>query len=327
MTLHVHLLDEPSSSALTIFEGQLSDSVTLTMGPPQPGSAEYEILVAGRPKREYLTASPNLRAVVIPFAGVPHPTRELLADFPRIAVHNLHYNAAMTAEMAIALMLAVSKHLLPCDKALRQGDWRPRYGPNPSITLDGKTVVVLGLGEIGRRVGRVCAGFGMEVLAIRRQPQRGHAEDYPVKVFGLDALATLLPRAHALVIALPATPATEGLIGAQELGSMPAGSLLVNVGRGSIVDQAALYHALKAGHLGGAGLDVWYNYPADEISRAATQPSDYPFHELDNVVMSPHRAGGANDSEARRMKCLAEMLNIAADGNELPNRVDLGEGY
>jgi phosphoglycerate dehydrogenase-like enzyme len=143
----------------------------------------------------------------------------------------------------------------------------------------------------------------------------------------LEALQGLLPRAHALLVCLPHTPQTTGLIGAGELALLPPDAVLVNVGRGPIVDQAALYHALRDRRLHAAGLDVWYNYPADEAARAQTPPSAYPFHELDNVVMSPHRAGRSTDTERLRMRHLAEVLNAAARGEPMPNRVDLHSGY
>lgn len=108
---------------------------------------------------------------------------------------------------------------------------------------------------------------------------------------------------------------------------MPAGGLLVNVGRGVVVDQAALYRALKEGHLAGAGLDVWYNYPSGEDTHHNTFPSDYPFHELDNVVLSPHRGGATREGEPIRMQALAELLNMAVRGEAVPNRVDLLLGY
>jgi phosphoglycerate dehydrogenase-like enzyme len=102
---------------------------------------------------------------------------------------------------------------------------------------------------------------------------------------------------------------------------------LVNVGRGPIVDEAALYQALREGTLHSAGLDVWYNYPTDKAARSHTPPSAYPFHELDNVVMSPHRAGGADETDMLRMMHLAALFNAAARGDEMPNRVDLQAGY
>ena len=122
---------------------------------------------------------------------------------------------------------------------------------------------------------------------------------------------------------------TRGLIGETELALMSDSAILVNVGRGPVVDESALYLALRDGTLHAAGLDVWYNYPTDEPGRSATRPSEYPFHELDNVVMSPHRAGAPHtpETESLRMRALADLLNAAARGEPIPNRVDLVLGY
>ncbi len=105
--------------------------------------------------------------------------------------------------------------------------------------------------------------------------------------------------------------------------------MLVNVGRGAIVEQQALYAALRERRILAAGIDVWYNYPRDETSRTATPPADLPFHELDNVVMSPHRAGAlyANENDVLRMEHLAASLNAAQRGESIPNRADLDRGY
>ena len=103
--------------------------------------------------------------------------------------------------------------------------------------------------------------------------------------------------------------------------------MLVNVGRGAIVDEGALYHALKSGQLAAAGIDVWYNYPADEASQTNTPPSQYPFGELDNVVLSPHRGGDDLGIDVARMRDLAELLNAAARGEAMANRVDVNVGY
>jgi len=299
----------------------------LTTGPHALAEAAYEVLVAGRPHREHLTASQTLRMLVIPFAGIPESTRALLQDFPGLAVHNLHHNAALTAEMAVTLMLAAAKFIVPCDRALRDDDWRPRYNPPPALSLDGKTVLILGFGQVGQRIGRVCHALGMQVLAIRRHLDRHIRFDYPVDVHDPRDLVGLLPRVHVLDIALPATPATEGLIGASELSLLPPGAVLVNIGRGPIVAQEALYHALASRHLGAAGLDVWYRYPRSETEWENTPPADFPFHALDNVVLSPHRAGASTETETLRMIHLADLLNAVARGEHVPNRVDVQAGY
>ena len=324
MKLSVHLLRQPDSAALTHLHARLNAEVYLTFGPDLPVPADYHILVAGRPQREHLTASPNLHALIIPWAGLPEVTRDLMREFPRISVHNLHHNAVPVAEMAITLMLAAAKLVVPIDRALRSHDWTPRYHrPNPTILLEDKTTLILGYGAIGQRVVYLCRALGMKVLAIRRHVSALS----PDEIYPPNALHSLLPQANVLIICLPQTPETTGLIGEGELALLPPGAVLVNVGRGPVVDEAALYHALREGTLHSAGLDVWYNYPADEAARSHTPPSAYPFHELDNVVMSPHRAGGSDESEMRRMTHLAALLNAAARGDEMPNRVDLQAEY
>jgi phosphoglycerate dehydrogenase-like enzyme len=129
------------------------------------------------------------------------------------------------------------------------------------------------------------------------------------------------------MICLPHTQETNGLIGQTELDLLPADAVLVNIGRGAVVDEGALFAALRDGRIHGAGLDVWYNYPADKASRSNTPPANYPFHELDNVVMSPHRGGDSTDTNRLRVMELANLLNAAAEGKIMPNLVDLSAGY
>jgi phosphoglycerate dehydrogenase-like enzyme len=248
-----------------------------------------------------------------------------MSEFPAVAVHNLHHNAGPVAEHAVALLLAAAKFIVPMDRSLRANDWTVRYQSSPSVILEGKTALILGYGAIGQRVAKLCLGLGMEVIAVRRTAEASHSDS--VCCTPIESLPDLLPQATALLICLPHTPETTGLIGHKELSRLPRHAILVNIGRGPIVDEKALYHALQDGTLYAAGLDVWYNYPENKPARASTPPSAYPFHELPNVVMSPHRAGSSQETETLRMSYLAELLNAAARGDPIPNRVDLERGY
>lgn len=328
MKLSVHYLRVLDEAAATKLRASLHPDIHLTASLELPTPAEYHILIAGRPRQEDIAASPNLQALIIPWAGLPESTHRLMLDLPQVAVHNLHHNALPVAEHAITLLMAAAKFIVPMDRALRGHDWTPRYQPNPSRLLSGKTALVLGFGAIGRHVARLCRGLGMEVLAVRRSPGSTPAEvSDGVWLAGPEALHQLLPRADAVIICLPHTVATTGLVGAREMGLLPPGAVLVNIGRGPIVDEGALYSALRDGTLYAAGLDVWYSYPPDEHARSHTPPSAYPFHELENVVMSPHRAGGSTETEQLRLIHLADLLNAAARGEPMPNRVDLEAGY
>lgn len=325
--MHTHLLRPLPDEAQARLRAALDPEIRLTIGEALPVPPAFDVLVTGVPTREQLAASPRLRALVIPWAGLPDRTRALLREFPGVAAYNLHHNAAPTAEMAMSLLLAAAKRLVPVDQRLRAGDWSDRYRPMPALLLSGKTALILGYGAIGQRVALACRGLGMRVLAVRRSSTAD--ADGIATVYPPDDLPGLLPQAYALVVCLPLTGETEGLIGPTELALLPPGAVLVNVGRGPVVDQRALYEALRDGRLGGAGLDVWYNYPTDEESRADTPPADYPFGDLENVVMSPHRGGmgGQPDTEDLRADALAALLNALTRGEEPETRVELGRGY
>lgn len=139
-------------------------------------------------------------------------------------------------------------------------------------------------------------------------------------------LNNLLSQANVLFVCVPLTPETEGLIGENELSLLPDGAVVINIARGRVIDEAALFRALQSGRLR-AGLDTWYRYPQDEASRSNQPPSEFGFHELDNVVMTPHLAGHCSDIERSRTHALARLLNRLASGQPLPDRVDPQRGY
>ncbi len=226
----------------------------------------------------------------------------------------------------VALMMAAAKLIVPFDQALRRGDWSARYVETPTEILAGKTAVILGYGMIGRRIAPVCQALGMHVIGVRRRQPEG-AEARGVEVRSIDALHELLPRADVLHCVLPGTPHTAGLIGARELALLPAHAIVVNVGRGEVIDEEALFDALRDRRIRAAGIDVWYNYPHTAEERTATPPSRFPFHTLDNLVLSPHRAGWLSAAEDNRLTMLAELLNAAAAGQPMPSKVDKVLGY
>ncbi len=304
----------------------LDARVELITGRSVPHGTRVDGLVRGVPEQEHLLACPDLRHVFIPYAGLPRATRERLLPRPRVAVHNLHHNAASTAELAMALLLSASKLIVPHDRELRAGDWRRRYRRPQTALLAGGHAVVVGYGAIGQRVAQACRGLGMRVTAIRRTAGRGDRHG-PVALAPPTELTSLLRDADALLLCVPLTDATAGMVDVDVLAALPATAYVVNVGRGPLIDERGLFEALRDGRLAGAGLDVWYRYPRNEEQRSATPPSEYPFHELENVVLSPHRAGHTRQNEALRAKALAQLLLAAAAGEDVPHRVDLEHGY
>lgn len=354
MVLRVHLLQSPDDELLLSLGKYLKPDIDLTCGEGLPDPPVYDILVCGVPDQAGIEASPNLRHLIIPWAGLPRRTRDLMRNYPQVSVHNIHHNALPVAEMAITLMLAAAKDVLAIDRCFRGHNWGKSYSSATISLMAGKRALIVGYGAIGREIVSRCLAFEMEVSAVRRGGPcagegtvagagMGVGEDTrssggagfgtgagaaggDVPVFPVASLPDLLPAADVLFLSVPRTEETNGMIGAKELSLLPAGSILINVSRGRIVDEAALYEHLKGGRIR-AGLDVWYNYPKAVASRANTQPSKYPFHELPNVVMTPHLAGHSDRTESLRARELAHLLNLAADGKPLPNRVDLNRGY
>mmetsp|Transcript_40786 Transcript_40786/g.135007 ORF Transcript_40786/g.135007 Transcript_40786/m.135007 type:complete len:371 (-) Transcript_40786:1428-2540(-) len=340
-----YLLHEADVDELPLLEAaaaSLSPGVTLSWGTEMSRAPpEATVFVARLPSAEALDSLKRLRAVIVPFAGPTVTTRLLLRARPHLSLHNAHFNAQSTSELAVGLLLAAAKGVLARDARLRaeslRGEqpwtagWAVGGTSAPPPTLGGRTALVLGYGAVGGRVAKALQGLGMHVLACRRSAARPHFDGVATVHPSAD-LDALLRRAFVLVVCLPGTADTEALVGARQLALLPVGALLVNVGRGSVVEEAPLYAALRDGQLGGAGLDVWYNYPmlkGQGLGNEGCGPSSVgcPFHELPNVVMSPH-CGQLSDSKARdRVAELVGMLEEGARCGEIPNRYDVERGY
>lgn len=193
-----------------------------------------------------------------------------------------------TAEHALALILAVSKHLKQCDRELRRGGNRDYFTEYSGSELFGKQLGLVGIGRIGRRVALVAQALGMHVLAYDSMitPEQ-------MQVLGVEwmaSLASLLQRADVVSLHIPLTEASRNLMNASTLGLMKRGSYLVNTARGGLVDQAALLAALESGHLRGAGLDVFPSEPPDPNSALL---------QRDDVIATPHIAGATPASKDR----------------------------
>ena len=319
MSLHVHMLYEPEPIYCKHLINILQKNVRITFG-SEPKATDYSILIGGRPSQKILANNPNLRSLIIPFAGIPKETSSVLLNFPHIELHNIHHNATITAEMAMALMLAAAKKIIPIDQQFRNHDWRGRMTSSPLLYQ--KNALILGYGAIGKRVARICHAMDMNVTALRRTTQSENGE---IKVFNIDILDKVLPQANVVVICLPQTKKTTNLLCEKRLNLLPVQAVIVNIGRAAIINEHALFNALSNGKLF-AGLDVWYNYPK-EVTAQNFSPSNLPFNKLDNVVMSPHRAGRCDEVEFLRMEHIAQLVNVAASGGKMPNKIDINRGY
>ncbi len=260
---------------------------------------------------EAVAISPGLRWVQATAAGAGEQVEaaglsdEALARVRITSASGVHVGPL--AEFALFGLLAFTKGLprLLADKAAAHWD---HY---PMAELAGATLLVIGLGSIGTEVARLAKGFGMRVIAVNRtgRTDSPHVDEVRTSRF----LGDLLPVAHGVVITLPLTDETRGLIDANAIARMRTGAILINVGRGGIIDEPALVQALEEGRLGGAALDVF-----------ATEPlgPDSALWSLPNVLISPHTAALSVHENERIVALFRENLRRYLVGGELISRVD-----
>ncbi len=223
-------------------------------------------------------------------------------------------HAVPLAEFAIFGLLALAKDVDRLNEANAAREWRPRW---PMRLLAGSQVVIVGLGGIGRQSALLASAFGAKVIGVRRRVD-GDLPPGVDRIVGLDQLAEVLPVADSVIVTLPGTTQTRGLFDASLLRLLPAHATLVNVGRGIVVDTAALVSALDAGALRGAVLDVADTEPL---------PPGSPLWHRPNVIISPHTAAMTIDEDDRLTALFADNLCRLLDGRQLRNVVDITTGY
>lgn len=220
-------------------------------------------------------------------------------------------NIVSAAELAVALMLAAARHVSPAHAALRGGEWkRSRY---TGTELYEKTVGILGLGRVGVLVAQRLSAFGMTVIAHDPYVQAGRAAQMGVRLVDLD---TLVAQSDFMSVHLPKTAETVGLIGAEQLARAKPGLVLVNAARGGIVEETALYAALKEGRIAAAGLDVFAEEPA----------TDSPLLELENVVATPHLGASTAEAQEKAGLAVARSVRLALAGELVPDAVNVQGG-
>jgi phosphoglycerate dehydrogenase-like enzyme len=267
-------------------------------------------------------AGPRLKLIQAQGAGTDGIAREALP--PGCFIANCYEHEISISEFIMTCALALTRDLVLFDRNLRaHGDFTPSgfYGGIPRRDLRGRLMGIVGYGRIGRETARLARAFGMRVVATRRTPDPAEAaRDGLEWLGGTSDLDRLLAEADFVAVCTPLAPETQGLIGAAQFARMRPDAYLINVGRGPIVDEEALYNALRERRIAGAAIDVWYNYPPDGHGR----PSRFDFEALDNVVMTPHVAGWTDDTVRRRVAVMAENIRRVAAGQEPGNVVARG---
>jgi phosphoglycerate dehydrogenase-like enzyme len=282
--------------------------------------ADIDVLVTMVLTPEMGRAATRLKLVQVPGAGLDRIERSAMPDGALLA--NVYGHENGIAEYVIGAMLALTRDFARVDAALRKGDWQSQWAigvapPPVWPELTGKVIGILGYGRIGQAVARRARAFDLTVLAVRRDIQRSVEGDVDF-LRGPEAIDEVIGRSDYLLISMPVSPDTVGLIDRGRLSLMKPSAFLINVARAEIVDEDALYEALAERSIAGAALDVWYRYPAEPVP---TPPATRPFHDLPNVLMTSHVSGWTEGMLAARVRLIAENIRRVAQGETPLNLV------
>ena len=274
---------------------------------------------------------PGLKWIQVPFAGVDGLMRSSIWQTETIITTASGIHATPIAERTLAMMLAFRARLPELWHYKQRKVWsRDNRAEFSNPDLRGSTLGIIGYGAIGSELARQAQALGMRVLALNRSGSRGPIEGYfqqgmgdpevriPEKVYAMSELHTMLPECDHVVVLLPLTPETRGIMNAAAFASMKPSAYFYNYGRGALAEEVALIEALQGGRIAGAGLDVFEKEPL---------PEDSPLWEMPNVIISPHIGGLSENYYDRAAHLFAVNLRRYISGQSLLNVVDRQLGY
>lgn len=285
---------------------------------------ETDVLCTFRPPTETLQLAPHLHWLALPSAGAEHVLRSGLVrpiseGGPVVTTANGVHSVPIS-EFVLSMLLLWARRW-PTLIALQHATTWPdhtRWEQLSGRELHSATLGVVGLGAIGRAVAHLGRSFGMHVIGTRRSASPGASDPDVDELLPQSELKTLLARADFVVIAVPNTPETHHLIGMEQLRTMKSTAFLVNIARGSIIDEVALVEALRMGTISGAGLDVFEEEPL---------PATSPLWAMPNVIIAPHISGATDQYSRRFTDLFLENLARYRAGQPLRNVVDPVRGY
>ena len=276
--------------------------------------AEAEVIYGLRLPKSVIDRAPKLKWIQVMSAGVDRFLDDEFRKSSVIITNVSGIHATPIGEIVLGLMLMFTKQAPLCFQLKQEKRWR-RFMPK---VLRSKTVGIVGLGNIGREVARLAKAFGMRVVATRRSVKRVARAKYVDILLPREQLLRLLSESDFVVLSLPFTSETNKLIGEKEIRTMKPTAYLINIARGSIVDEEVLIRALDEHWIAGAGLDVFATEPLHPDSR---------LWELPNVIFSPHIAGGMEDYNVRATELFCENLRRYLSGKNLLNVINKKTGY
>lgn len=331
----VLFLWKPAPDLLKYFRHNLSEFKNLRFFFPKSfNSSDYitkhiqsaHIVIGWNPKPSDLDIAKNLKLLINPGAGVKHLVRifsESKIDSSKIAIVNSHGNSYATAQHTLAILLALTNRVIPHHQWLSKGKWRLGDESAKSVLLKNKVVGFLGYGHIAKHVHKFLSSFKLVFVALKRNPsiQTGIKQ-----VFTKESINEFFKVSDVVISSLPQTDGTKNFVKLKQLRLLGRNGILVNVGRGDSINEQSLYKALKGKIIAGAAIDVWYNYKPKKV-KGKLYPYSQPFHELDNIVISPHRAASPFDDLGRWNDVIENIKRVCDGKKQFLNIVNLNEGY
>ena len=280
---------------------------------------DVEVIVSTRLSPVVAENAPKLKLLQKTGAGVDDMPFDALKEETYMA-NTSGSNPVPLAEGAVALVMALAKRIVPRHLTFMGG----REGTR-GVLLTGKTAGVLGMGAIGSEVAKRLKAMGMKVLGLRRERNEELREELGIDwLGGVDELDYIMKESDFLIVTVPLTPDTEGMLGEHEFSLMKDGSYVINVARALIIQEKPLYDALKSGKLAGAGIDVWWQpHFWDPLWNVEDKPaSKYPYWELDNVICIAHQIGSSDSQSDASLGIMVENIIRTRDGKPPVNQVD-----
>lgn len=280
---------------------------------------DVEVIVSTRLSAVVAENAPKLKLLQKTGAGVDDMPFDALKEHMYMA-NTSGSNPVPLAEGAISLVWALAKRIVPRHLTFQGGRESTR-----GVLLMGKTAGILGMGAIGSEVATRLKAMGMRVMGLRRERNDEIRDELGIDwLGGVDELDHLMKESDFLVVTVPLTPDTEGMVGEHQLSLMKDGSYVVSVARAAIIQEKPLYEALKSGKLAGAGIDVWWQpHFWDPLWNVDGNPaSKYPFWELDNVICIAHQIGSSDSQSDASLKIMVENIIRTRDGKPPVNQVD-----
>ncbi len=278
-----------------------------------------DVLISGIISETELETANQLKVIIFPYTGVNYLPLKSIAN-RGITVVNSHGHAPVVALRAFTLGLALLGRVVELHNEMKQGKWTGIDNTSSWYSFLNMRCGMIGMGEIGLNLVKYLEPFNAKIVTLKRYEKRCVGLN---DVTYYSTISEVCENSDIVFVSLPLTKDTKNIIDSSILENM-AGKYIVNVGRGDLIKEDDLYHALENHVLSGAALDVWYQYPQNKES---IYPSTFPFHELDNVLLSPHCAGNADVTRNLVIDEIIMNIRLYLKENKLKNIVSITKEY